>query len=157
MAEPRSRRGRILKNLKRQLETITVANGYVNNVQKVTFNARNWAEYPVAETPILFIVDDTTQYAYHAGKLTERTWDLGIYGFMRDKTQEEMEEFISDIEECLVKNITLTFDNIYPGPVAHMRIKNIITDGQMFAELEGSQLFKMTISVIYTACIDSIR
>jgi hypothetical protein len=157
MAEPRSRRARILKNLQRQLETITLANGYAQPVYKVTMNVKNWHDTPQAETPTIYIVDDQTRPVYHAGRLVEWEWDIDLYGVMRDKSQLEMEELISDLIDCLFVNITLSFDGVRPGPVAHIRVKNIVTDNQLFSEIEGSQLFKMSITVKYTACVEDTR
>jgi hypothetical protein len=156
MAEPRSRRARILKNLQRQLETITTANLYAHTVHKVTTHVRNWDETPAAETPCIYIVDETTNYLYNAGKLLEHEWFVALYGVMKQKSQLEMEEFIADIEECLNKNKTLGFPDS-PGPVAYMKIKNIITDNQLFSEVEGSQLFKVIVEIKYTGCIDNPR
>jgi hypothetical protein len=155
-APPRSRRGKILQNLQRQLETITVDNGYANSVVKVTTNVKNWADTPEAETPIIYIVDDNTDYNYHAGKTVERSWFVDLYGVMKNKEQVDLEEFIADVEECLTKNQTLAFPET-GGIVSHIRIKNIVTDGQLFSEIEGSQLFKVTLQINYIACVTDIR
>ncbi len=152
---PRSRRGKILKNLQLQLETITEDNGYTTTVQKVTTAVKNWNDTAEAECPVIYIIDENTQYTYHAGKLTERVWTIGLYGVMKNKSQTEMEEFISDIEECLNKNQRLAFPE--NQPISYSRIKNIITDNQLFSEIEGSQLFKITVDLTYTACVDAIR
>lgn len=152
----RSRRARILENLQRVLEGITKDNGYTTTVQKVTTAVKNWNDTTEPECPVLYLVDENTQYTYHAGKLTERIWTVGIYGVMKNKSQLEMEELISDIEEILVKNQRLHFDDS-PGPVSYSRVQNIITDNQLFSEIEGSQLFKMTITLNYVACVDQIR
>lgn len=152
----RSRRGKILVNLQRQLETITTENGYSNTVIKVTTKLKNWADTPEAETPIIYIVDETTDYTYHAGKTVERAWIVGLYGVMKNKEQTDLEEFIADVEECLTLNQTLGFPET--GKVAsHMRIQEIVTDNQFFSEIEGSQLFKVTIQINYIACLDNIR
>lgn len=153
---PKSRRGKILVNLQRQLETITQDNGYTQNVVTVTTNVKNWADTPEAQTPIIYIVDEATQYQYHAGTTTERTWTVALYGVMKNKEQTDLEEFIADVEECLTKNITLTFDELKPV-VSHIRIREIVTDNQLFSEIEGSQLFKVTLDIKYIACITDIR
>lgn len=153
---PSSRRAQILSNLQKQLRTITVANGYTHEVNLVSTDVRGWMEKPVAETPIIYVIDENTDYNYHAGKLTERTWTMGLYGFLRDQTQEDMEEFIADIEDCLMANVTLAFDDT--GRVcSQIRVRNITTDNQLFSVIESSQLFKITIDILYTACVDSIR
>lgn len=153
---PRSRRGKILVNLQRQLETITQDNGYSQNVVKVTTNVKNWSDTPEAETPIIYMVDEETDYQYRAGTTTERTWTVSLYGVMKNKEQTDLEEFIADVEECLTKNVTLTFDELRPV-VSHIRIRNIVTDSQLFSEIEGSQLFKVTLQIHYIACITDIR
>lgn len=153
---PLSRRAQILNNLQRQLETITTGNGYSRNVRKVTTNVKNWRDTPEAETPILYLIDDSTNYRYHPGKLTEREWTISIYGVMKNQTQLDMEELIADIETCLFRNSRLAFPDT--GAVAaHMRIQEIVSDNQLFSELEGSQLFKLTVTIIYTACVDDVR
>ena len=153
---PRSRRGKILVNLQRQLETISIANGYASDVYKVTTDVKSWQATPETETPVIYIIDENTDYNYHAGKTTEREWTIGIYGVMKNKEQTDMEELIADVEECLFNNVTLSFDSI-KGPISHLRILNITTDNQFFSEIEGSQLFKMTIVFRYIACVDNIR
>jgi hypothetical protein len=153
---PKSRRAKILVNLQRQLETITKDNGYTQNVYKVTTNVKTWADTPEAETPVIYLIDENTDYNYHAGKTTERTWTIGIYGVMKNKEQVDMEELIADIEECLLTNVTLYFEDT--GRVAsHSRIRNIVTDNQFFSEIEGAQLFKITLDINYVACVDQIR
>lgn len=151
-----SRRAKIMFNLQRQLETITKQAGYSRDVYKVTTNVKEWRATPEAETPVLYIIDDNTDYRYHAGRLTERTWTISVFGVMKNQTQMDMEEMIADIEMCLQANVTLAFPDT--GPVcAHHRIMNVVTDNQLFSEIEGSQLFKMTIDVLYTACVDAVR
>lgn len=157
MPEPRSRRAKILVNLQRQLETITVANGYATTLHTVTTRVRNWHETPEAETPCLYIIDENTRYIYHAGKTLEHEWTIGLFGVMKNRSQVEMEELIADIEECLFKNGTLSFDGIRPGPISHLRITNVISDSQLFSELEGSQLFKVEVSFKYVGCADNPR
>ena len=153
---PKSRRGKILINLQKQLETITVDNGYANTVCQVTTNVKNWEDTPAANTPVLYIVDEATSYTYHAGKTTERSWTVSLFGVMRNKEQAEMEEFIADIEDCIMKNVTLNFPDT-GGVVSHVRIREIVTDAQFFSEIEGSQLFKVTLEINYIACIGDIR
>ncbi len=156
MAAPQSRRAKILKNLQAQLETITVEHGYTRDVYKVTMDVKGWRDTPEAETPTLYIVDDSTHYQYHAGRTTERTWTVSIFGVMRNCTQLELEEFISDVEVCLQANVTLYMAE--SGKVIdHHRITGIVTDNQLFSEIDGTQLFKVTLDLIYTACVDNPR
>lgn len=147
-----SRRGKILENLIRQLQTITTANGYVNNVHTVTTAVTDWRNKPKAETPIIFVVDESTRYDYSPGRLTERTWTLGLYVIMRNSTQSQLEEFITDIELSLNANQRLAFDDT--GAVcAHHRIRNIVTDNQLFSLIDGTQMANITIELIYTQCV----
>lgn len=152
-----SRRARILESLVRQLKTISTANGYAVSPRDVKTDVRGWAETPEAETPIIYVIDEDTVYNYRAGKTTEREWTISLYGVMKNSSQYVMEELISDIETCLFKNVTLSFDGQIPGPVSHMRITNIITDSQMFSQIEGSYLFKISLQILYVACVDNVR
>ena len=117
-------------NLERQLKTITKTNNYSHDVYDVTTNVRDWRSAPEAETPLVFLVDESTNYIYHAGKLTERIWTIGIYVVMRNSTQGDLEEFLTDIEQCLQENQTLYFSDT--GSVcSHHRIMNIVTGKQI--------------------------
>lgn len=152
-----SRRGRIWDNLIRQLQTITHANGYDSEPAKVTTATPNWNDLRADETPLLVVIDNSQQFNYHAGRLNERVWSLDIFGIMRGQTQDDMEVLLADIEDCLMANVTLTFDNVQPPVCSHIRIRNIVTDRQMFYADEQSQLFKVTIDVIWTNSIQAIR
>lgn len=160
---PLSRRAKILMNLQSQLQTITTANGYSRDVQTVTTNVKPWSATPEAETPVIYIIDEKTEYRYHAGKLTDRSWIVGLFLVMKNKTQLDLEEMIADIETCLFKNsrlafpATITLNNPSGAVASHMRVLEIITDNQLFSEIEGAQLAKLSIEIIYTACVDSVR
>lgn len=155
---PLSRRGKILQNLLKQLNTIKLDNGYSRNIYEATTNVKTWSQVPEANTPTVYVVDADDTRTYHAGKLTEVSWNVDLYGVMKNAEQVDMEEFISDIEVCLTKNVTLGFpetatpDNLAGRTIAQIRIKDIITDNQLFSEIESSQLFKITITLIYTKC-----
>lgn len=151
MSDPRSRRARILIELINQLKTISVANGYANNVCDVTTVVKSWRTTPEAETPVLYVIDQNTQYLYGPTKTLQHEWTIGIFGVMKNKTQMEMEELIADIEECLFKNVTLNHT------ISHLRILDITTDGQFFSEIEGSQLFEVKINFLYLGCVDNPR
>lgn len=151
-----SRRAKILYALQRTLETIKITNGFATDVYKVSTSVNTWNSIPEHESPTLFLVDENTQYNYRATKLVERVWTVGIYGVMKNGDQYKMEELISDIEERLASNETLAVDG-EKGPVSFTRIVNIITDNQLFSEIENSQLFKITVSITYIACIDRVR
>lgn len=158
MAEPRSRRARIMVNLQKQLETITTENGYTTNVVKVTTAVKNWTDTAEAETPVLYIIDEVTNPIYGPSKHMEWEWTIGIYGVMKNKDQVSMEELIADIMECVFKNQTLYFGEARgPGPAAQIRIGGVITDNQLFSEIEGSQLFKVPLIIKYSACADNPR
>lgn len=148
---PNSRRGRILKNLLRQLATISKENGYATDLVRATTNIKNWDQTTAAETPVVYVVDMDSNPQYHASKLTEWEWRINLTGLMRDKSQIEMEDLVADIQDCLFKNITLSFDGEIPGPCSQIRIGTIATDGQLMNEIDGSQLFTIQIQVKYTA------
>lgn len=165
-ALPKSRRAKIANNLMRQLATIKVANGYATDVINVSQDVRTWDAVSVVETPTIYVIDHNTKYTYHAGRLTERSWFIDLFTIMKQATQQQMEELIADIEDCLMANITLYFADIDPstglavkppGPCSHIRIREIITDNQLFSQVDGSQLFKITLEIVYTAQIQSIR
>lgn len=146
-----SQRGKILQNLQRQLQTITVANGFSRDVQDVSFNVQTWTQVPEANTPVIYIIDETASYAYHPGKLIEVTWNISLFVVLKNRSQTDLEEFLSDIDYCLTLNQPLSFSDT--GIVAsQVRLRNIITDRQMFAEIENSQLAKISIDVIYIKC-----
>lgn len=156
MPATNSRRGRIWDNLQRQLQTITVANGYQSELQSVRIAVPNWVDIRADESPLICIIDDVMDFVYHPGKLTERIWTVNLFGIMKGADQDDMEVLLADIEDCLFANVTLSFDNV--GPVcSHIRIRNIVTDKQQFYASEGSQLFKVTITIHWTASIQQIR
>lgn len=147
----RSRRGRILKNLIRQLQTISVANGYATDIVNVTTEIRNWDQTEEAQTPVLYIIDMGSTPQYNASRLTEWTWRLNLTGLLKNASQQAMENMCADIMDCLFANGTLSFDGEIPGPSAQVRISNVVTDGQFMRELDGSQLFTISINVLFTA------
>lgn len=151
-----SRRGRILQALIKQLQTINKSDGYSTTVNEVSQNVKNWRDKPEAETPVIYVVDQRTQPKYNAGRLLEVSWYVDLFGYMRNRSQEEMEEFIADIELCLDKNRQLSFDG-ERGLVNHHRVTDIVTDAQMFSEIEGSQLFCIKLEILYTRCVDDPR
>lgn len=149
-----SRRGRILENLMAQLSTITKVNGYSEDTVEVSMNVRNWHERPAAECPVIFVVDESTTPIYHPTKTLEMEWQVALFAYMRDRTQIQMEEYISDIIQCLFRNVTLADTPGGTKSISHLRILNITSDNQMFSEIEGSQLFKITLNLKYMTCVD---
>lgn len=148
---PNSRRAQILNNLVRQLQTITISNGYSHDVVEVTTSVTDWRSRPEVQCPVLYAVDSSTEYKYHSGKLTERNWMIDIYGVMHED-QLRMEECLTDVEQCLMANQRLAF--VDTGAVAsYVRIRNITTDNQLFSEINNLQLFKISIEVSYTQCV----
>lgn len=152
----RSHRGRILVALKRQLDTIMKVNGYATDVNAVKIDLRNWSELPEAETPVLFIVGDQSQNSYGPHKHLEVSWTVLLIGYMRNRSQLELEEWIADIEECLWKNLTLGFEDA-PKVCNHFRIQEIVVDNQMFSELPGAQIFRVNLQINYTRCAGDPR
>jgi hypothetical protein len=151
-----SRRGRILTALIKQLQTISTTNGYATTINEASTELRNWRDRPEAECPVIFVVDNRTAPKYNAGKTLEVTWHISLFGFMRNRSQMEMEELIADIELCLDKNRQLSFDG-ERGLVNHHRVTDIVTDNQMFSEIEGSQIFRVDLEILYTRCVDDPR
>lgn len=160
MSEPvamfKSRRARILYALQLALETIKKENGFATDVYRVTTAVKSWRDVTEDQSPTLYIIDENTQYEYKATAMVERTWSIGLYGVMKNQDQYKMEELIADIEECLAKNERLQYPG-EPGPVSYSRITNITTDNQLFSEIEGMQLFKISLNLKYIACINKIR
>lgn len=152
-----SRRGKILSALRAQLFTIQQNNGYATNVKNVSLDVKLWEELGPTDCPYLFIIDGRTKYQYHPGTLTERLWYVDIFGVLKQGTQLDMEELIADIETCLMNNVTLSADGVTKGPIDHHRIGEIITDNQLFRQIDGSQLFKITLELVYTAQIGAVR
>jgi hypothetical protein len=148
---PNSRRGRILKNLLRQLSTIAKADGYNTDLAKATTQIKNWDQTTSAECPVIFVIDMDSTPTYHSSKLTEWDWQINLTGLMKDRSQLEMEDLVADVQDCLFKNITLSFDGEIPGPCSQIRIGRVATDGQLMHEIDGSQLFTIQIHVKYTA------
>jgi hypothetical protein len=153
----RSRRARILTNLQKQLQTITVANGYSRSVHTVTTDVKSWQDTPEAETPVIYIIDNQTNPKHHAGKLIEWEWSVSLFCVMKNRSQIEMEEFVSDVMECVEKNRTLADLTSGAREVSNTRVDGIVTDGQFFSVNEGSQLFRVDLTIFYTACVDAIR
>jgi len=130
---PGSRRAKILTNLQRQLETITTTNGYSTAVNRVTTNLKNWHDTPAPETPVIYLIDNIAEPKYNPGKLIEWEWSVSLFVVMKDKSQIEMEDLVSDIMDCLYKNVTLAFDG--ERTISQIRIEKIVTDGQFFSEI----------------------
>lgn len=148
---PNTTRGKILNNLQRHLRSITTANDYSRSVVTVTDVVKTWEQWSTAETPVILVVDDKIQINYRAGKHTERELFVDLYVIMKESTQADLEEFISDIEICLAGNNTLYFEDT--GNVSsYIRIREIITDAQFFSALNESCLARVKISIVYSQC-----
>ena len=140
----RSKRMRILKALELILATIDKNRGYASNIIEVSFDVALWRDKSNGETPIIFIVDDTTNITRHAGCVREYAWRVRLFGVVRDADIIDFEEHIADVETCLYDNNTLA------GQVAKVEVDEIITDNQLFSELEGTHLYEMILSIEYT-------
>lgn len=138
-----------MNNLVRQLNTIKIAGGYSRDIVEATTNVKTWTQIPEANTPVIMVVDENSPHTYHAGTYVEITWNIALYGVMKNQSQLDMEEFITDIETCLAANAPLAFTDT-GAVVSYIRVRDIITDNQLFAEIEGSQLFKVMIALTYT-------
>ncbi len=145
---PNSRRAKIINNLIRQLQTITIANDYSHDVREVSSDVRTWDTFTDQDTPTIFVVDEDTAIDGHPGKLVTIAWKVALFCIMRDESQMDMEEFISDIISCISKNTTLSFPDT--GKVlSQIRVTNITSDNQFFSKIDNSQLFRVTLSLVY--------
>lgn len=137
---------RILAAIEILMNSISIANGYKSNVLEVSFNAKNWRDKTRGNTPTVFIVDDVTSVVRHAGHVREYTWSVSLFCVLRDASVEEFEDFIADLETAVYDNNTLF------GQVNKIEINEIMTDGQLFAELTdtGTKLVSIDLDILYT-------
>lgn len=140
----RSKRMRLLRSMQLLLQTITKSRGYNTDIVEVSFDVKSWRDKSGPQTPVAYIIDDTTILRKHAGCIREYEWTLRIFGVVREKTIQEFEEFISDIEEAIYDNNTLF------GEANLMWIPEITTDNQLFSGLDGTHLFEAATSVAFT-------
>ena len=137
----RSRRMRILLVLKKILETITKANGYTIDVDEVSFDVKSWRDRTSGNTPVIYIVDNNQVAKRFAGKTRQYTWNLLLFGVVKEEDIEVFEEFLADIEECVELNGWLG------GIATKSEVNDIKTDNQLFSETERTHLFEMQIQV----------
>jgi len=153
LATMQSKRVRLMKGLEALLKTITTAKGYTTNVESVSFDVKSWRDLPADQTPVIYIVDGSTQITRHAGCIREYVWKIELFGCVKDKDFISFEEFISDVEQCIYDNRSLF------GEVNKMEIVDIVTDNQLFSEINGngSRLYSMFVDLEFTRKVDNSR
>jgi hypothetical protein len=139
-----SKRIRVLEALRLILATITKDNGYLTDVMEVSYDVKSWRDKSVGQTPVIYLVDDTTFLVTHAGCIREYQWMVRLFGVIRERTIIEFEQFMADVEEAIYDNNTLF------GQANLMRVENISTDNQLFSEIDGTHLFEMETKILYT-------
>lgn len=141
-----SKRVRIIKGLEALLKTVTKDNGYVVGLQNVSFDVKTWRDVSADQTPIAYIVDSNTVLIRHAGCVREYVWDIEVFGCVKDKDIVDFEQCIADIEQSIDDNNSLF------GEVNKMEVENIMTDNQLFSQIQnnGAQLFSMVVKMEFT-------
>lgn len=146
LAQMPSKRARILKGLELLLKTVNKDNGYVVGLTNVSFNVKGWRDLPADQTPVAYIVDSNTILVRHAGCVREYIWDIEVFGCVKDKDIWDFENCIADVEQSIYDNNTLF------GEVNKMEVENILTDNQLFSQVQdnGAQLFSMVVKMEFT-------
>lgn len=138
------KRARLLKGLFLLLETITKARGYVHSVDEVSFNVKSWRDKSRMQTPVIYIIDDRTDIKRKAGRTCwEYTWSIPLFCVVRDDDIFDLENFIGDVETAIYDNNSLF------GNVSKMEVVTIITDNQLFSEIDGVHLAEITVDLEY--------
>lgn len=141
-----SKRARILEAMRLILQTITTIKGYSESVCEVSYDVKGWQEKSEDQTPVIYIIDDTTEITKHAGCIREYEWRVRLYGIYRggDNSIIDVEKFITDIEQCIYDNNTLA------SQVNKMEILTVTTDNQLFSVQQDTHLFEIVVGVEYT-------
>ena len=141
------RRKSIIEALISRLEEVTVENGYVHTLCKVTTNLKNYTELGSQDLPALFILPDTETQSGGVGGRYQRTLVLDLFIVMKDVEHIDVLDIIDDIEECLVgvSGSRAGLDCTINVP----RVVDWALDGQMNTERDGYVLAIMTIELDY--------
>lgn len=142
----KSRRMRILKAIQYYLQTIKMERGYSTNITDVRMDAKSWRDVSAQECPVVFIIDDMVQITRNAGKNRMYIWTVKIFGVVKERSFEQFEEFIADVEQCMETN------NHLAGTVSKAEVNQLITDNQMFDNTD-TRLFEMDITCEYIRCL----
>ncbi len=142
----KSHRARILEAIRLILETITLDRGYTKDIYEVSYDVKSWKDKSEDQTPTLYIIDDATSITRHAGCIREYIWNVRIYGVFKggDGSIIALEEFISDVEQCIYDNNSLVSE------VNKTEVLSITTDNQLFSVQQDTHLFEMVLGVEYT-------
>lgn len=144
----KSKRFRLMEAMRLLMESVTITNGYNTNVIEVSFDVKSWRDKSAPQTPVVYIIDDFTKITKHAGCVREYEWTIRLFGVCREKSMQEFEEFIADLEEAIMTNNSLF------GEVNLMWVPEITTDNQMFSEFDGTRLYEMTVVLAFTRRFD---
>lgn len=141
-----SKRARLLKGLEYLFKSVTKGNGYIVGAENVSFDVKGWRDLPADQTPVVYLIDGVTLPVRHAGCVREYVWDIEVFGCVKDKDIWTFESFISDLEQAIDDNNTLF------GEVNKMEVENILTDNQLFSQIQenGAQLFSMIVKLEFT-------
>jgi len=141
-----SRRGKILKAIELLLETVLKKNGYKTNICKVSFDVRMWQDVTAGQTPAVFTIDGPVDFVRHASRVRFATWQIGLFGVVKELNFFEFEDFIGDLKEMLETNSVLL------GTVNKIEVANILTDNQLFSQKDGTHLFNIETQAEFKWC-----
>lgn len=143
-----SRRARIMESLRLILDTLKISNGYTQDVCEVSYNVKGWKDKAEAETPVIYIIDDTTHIVRHAGCIREYVWTIRLYGLFRQGGIIDLEQWLSNVEQCILDNTSMA------GQVNKTEVVQIVTDNQLFSVQNETHLFEMVLNMEYTRKYD---
>ena len=141
-----SQRARILEAIRLILSTITTGRGYSKTVCEVGYDVKGWQTKSEDQTPVIYIIDDTTDITRHAGCVREYRWRVRLYGVFKGGNNSiiDVEKFITDIEQCIYDNNSLAAE------VNKVEVDSIATDNQLFSVQQDTHLFEIVLLVEYT-------
>jgi len=139
-----SRRARIMESLRLLLNTLTLDKGYSQDICEVSYDVKGWKDKSEDQTPVIYIIDDTTQITRHSGCIREYIWTIRLYGLFRQGGIVDLEKWLTDIEQCIVDNTTMA------GQVNKTEVVQIITDNQLFSVQNETHLFEVILNMEYT-------
>ena len=139
-----SKRAQIMESLRLTLETIKKKRGYDNDLCEASYDVKGWDAKSEDQTPLLYLIDDTTSVVRHAGCIREYTWNIRLYGVYRQGDMLAFEEFISDVEQCIYDNNTLN------SLVNKCEVISITTDNQLFSAQTDTHLCEIVCAIEYT-------
>lgn len=139
-----TRRGRIFKAMELLLSTLTTSRGYNHDVVTVTTDGLPWENLTTGQVPAITIDDFNTELVTHAGQVREYNLIMLVYGVVREMDLYQFEAFITDVEKAIYDNNSLF------GQCNLMRVKNIMTDANFNARIDGTRVFQCMVECLYT-------